>query len=325
MGKKVIVTGPVTAEEVEAAYKASRKANERERLQAIRMGQQGKWTMAEIGEAMGRGRATIGRWIKAYREGGLEGLLERGHGGRRSQLTEADRQALKRGLAAGRWKTATEIGRWLERERGVKLKPWSVYYWLKRLTGRWKVPRKSHAKKDPKKGERFKREIVKTLTEISIPVGRRVRVWIQDEHRYGLISVVRRCWTWRGHRPTAPYQAKYQWGYVSGAADVVTSEVEFCYLPTVSLGCSLIFLEQLVATDPEAIHMVLWDQAGFHFRPDDPRVPQQVRLVPLPPYSPELNPMEMLWDQVKRGVANEIWDTLEQIEAAMTQVLEPLW
>jgi transposase len=187
------------------------------------------------------------------------------------------------------------------------------------------VPRKSHAKKDVKRAEAFQHEIVQRLTALSIPADRRVRVWVEDEHRYGLISVVRRCWTLRGHRPTAPYQTKYQWGYVSGAAEVVCGQVEFLYLPTVSLDGSLIFLHQLVATDPQAIHIVLWDQAGFHFKADDPRLPASVRLVPLPPYSPELNPMESLWDQVKRRVANEVWDTLEAIEAAITEVLESLW
>jgi hypothetical protein len=187
------------------------------------------------------------------------------------------------------------------------------------------VPRQSPAKRDVQRADAFQQEIVQRLTARSIPAGGRVRVGVQDEHRYGLIGVVRRCWTWRGQRPTAPYQTKRQGGYVSGAAEVVTGQVEFLSLPTVSLDGSLIFLNQGVASDPEAIHRVLWDQAGFHFKADDPRLPEPVRLVPLPPSSPELNPREPLWDQVKRRVANEVWDRLEAIEAAITEGLEPLW
>ena len=129
----------------------------------------------------------------------------------------------------------------------------------------------------------------------------------------------------RGHRPKAPYQEKYQWGYVYGAAEVVMGQVEFFYLPTVSLECSFLFLEQLVTTDPEAIHIVLWDQAGYHQAPEASQLPEQIRLLPLPPYCPELNPMEKLWDCVKRKVANEVWETLEAIEGAITEVLEPFW
>ena len=50
--------------------------------------------------------------------------------------------------------------------------------------------------------------------------GRPVRVWVADEHRYGLISVLRRCWGLRGVRVSAPYQTKYQWGYLHSALEV---------------------------------------------------------------------------------------------------------
>jgi transposase len=118
---------------------------------------------------------------------------------------------------------------------------------------------------------------------------------------------------------------KYQWGYVSGAAEVLKGEVQFLYLPTVSLDHSRLFIQQLVDTDPEAIHLVFWDQAGFHPKPDDPQLPEQVRLIPLPPYSPELNAMENLWDPVKRRISNAVWETLEAIESAITEVLKPFW
>jgi hypothetical protein len=42
---------------------------------------------------------------------------------------------------------------------------------------------------------------------------------------------------------------KYKWGYVSGAAEVLHGEVQFLYLPTVSLDHSRLFLQQLVSTD----------------------------------------------------------------------------
>ena len=61
--------------------------------------------------------------------------------------------------------------------------------------------------------------------------------------------------------------------------------------------------------DPEAQHVVIADQAGFHLRPGDDRVPEGVHLIPLPPYSPELNPCEQLWDVIKdsEGVANGLF------------------
>ena len=101
--------------------------------------------------------------------------------------------------------------------------------------------------------------------------------------------------------------------------------VEFLYLPTVSLQLSRLFLEQLVATEPEAIHVVIWDRAGFHLNLEHHQLPKQIRLLPLPAYCPELNPMERLWDQVKGEVSNAIWETLDAIEEPMTEVLRPFW
>ena len=148
---------------------------------------------------------------------------------------------------------------------------------------------------------------------------------MEDEHRYGLISVIRRYWTLQGYRPTVPYQTKFEWGYVYGALDIVTSQATFVYTPTVSLQWTEAYLKELVATDPEAMHIIMWDRAGFHPNEGNSELPASVRVLPLPAYSPELNPIESLWDPVKRRIANDVWETLEHLEAAISEVLEPFW
>src|SRR5262249_43251451 len=107
--------------------------------------------------------------------------------------------------------------------------------------------------------------------------------------------------------------------------DVVTRQATFVYTPTVSLPWTDAYLKELVATDPEAMHIIIWDRAGFHPNEGSPELPASVRVLPLPPYSPELNPRESLWDPVKRRIANDVWETLEHIEAAISEVLEPFW
>jgi len=112
---------------------------------------------------------------------------------------------------------------------------------------------------------------------------------------------------------------------VNGVFELVTGRAEFLYMPSVSLESSYLFLEQLVATEPEAIHVVIWNQAGFHQKATHHALPEQIRLLPLPVYCPELNPIEKLWDQVKREVSNAVWETLDSIEGAITKVLKPFW
>ncbi len=325
MPQRLKVEGPTLPEEVAAARQSHANPHGQERLLAVEMAQQGGWRIADIAKALGRGSATIGRWFDKFRQGGLPALLKRGHGARSPQLDSADQQALKKGLEEGKWKTAKEIQHWLAEERQIQLSLSGVHYWLTKVRARCKVPRKKHKDQDSLEVETFKAEVVDKLHELDLPKDKCVCIWIEDEHRYGLISSVRRCWTLRGHRPTAPVQMKYQWGYVYGAAEVSRGDAQFLYLPTVSLQCSCLFLEQLVATSPQAIHIVFWDQAGFHPKPQACDLPHQIRLIELPAYSPELNAMENLWDCVKRRVSNAVWETLPAIEGAITEVLKPFW
>ena len=63
----------------------------------------------------------------------------------------------------------------------------------------------------------------------------------------------------------------------------------------------------------------------FHQKATHHALPEQIRLLPLPAYCPELNPIEKLWDQVKREVSNAVWETLDSIEEAISKVLKPFW
>ena len=132
MPKKTKVSGTATASEVKAAYKGSVNPHNQKRLIALQMAQQGEWVLVEIGRAIGKGRSTVGRWLKAYRGEGIEGMLKRGHGGRKPQLNGEDIEALKAVLGEGRYKTAKEIRHWLATERGIEMSVWGVYYWLKK-------------------------------------------------------------------------------------------------------------------------------------------------------------------------------------------------
>ena len=103
------------------------------------------------------------------------------------------------------------------------------------------------------------------------------------------------------------------------------NEAFFLTLPGVDLDLSGLFLERLAASDPEAEHVVIWDQAGFHPDPKLHTVPARIHLVPLPPYSPELNPVEAIGDVIKDRIANTLWKTLDDLEAAIGEELKPIY
>lgn len=303
------------------------KAWQRQRLQAMQMAAQGKWTLQQIGDAVGAGRSTVAGWLKLLRAEGFDALLRWKQGqGAPGKLNAQIQAAIQAGLAAGRWRRARDLLGWLQKEHGIELSLKGAYYYLGKAGGVLKVPRKTHAKKDAAAAERFKVELAERLAALPLEAARPVRVWVADEHRYGLISVLRRCWGLRGVRVSAPYQTKYVWGYLHSALELDGQHAaQALFSSSVNLETSGKFLEQIARSDPQAQHVVIWDQAGFHPRAGHATVPAGVHLLSLPPYSPELNPVEKIGAFIKDAVCNRVWPTMEAIEAAISEELAPLW
>ena len=98
---------------------------------------------------------------------------------------------------------------------------------------------------------------------------------------------------------------------------------EFLCLPEMSLEMSSLFLRHLAASDPHAERIVIWDEAGFHPKPELHALPARVHLVSLPPYSPELNPTEAIGDVIKHRIGNMIWETIPDLDLAISEELRP--
>ena len=327
MPKRFHLKRPDLAQAVAAALPHCKDVKAQQRLLAMRLAASGQFSAAQIAEQIGISRRQFFHWVNALKAGGVERLLQRQHGGGRSaQVQGAVLAELQTGLREGRWKRAKEIQRWLALRHRKKLGLTGVYYWLGKLGGVLKVPRKTHAQKDAVATAEFQQTLCAKLKNLNVAGGKRLRLWVADEHRYGLIPVVRRCWTLRGLRPIAPYQTKYEWGYLYSALEVDgENAAEFLCLPEVSLAMSHLFLERLAARDVQAEHVVIWDRAGFHPQPQLHKVPARVHLIALPPYSPELNPVEVIGDLIKDRIGNTLWATIEALEEALGEELRPIY
>lgn len=314
------------AAEVLRGIKREKAGWKRERLLAIRHGLEGRKSLAEIASACGRSRATIQTWFDAYRRGGVEELLTLRRGkGPSSWLSPEIAEAFRKMVARGQWRRAADAQRWLQKEHGLEVALTTVYKYLGKSEARLKVPRPSHARKDEKAAETFKKELAARLKSLELEPSRPVRLWVVDELRYGLQPVTRRVWSLKGERVVVEVEPCFEWGYVYGALQVAGGGCEFFYSPTVNLECSNIFLKQIAMRDPNATHVVIWDGAGFHQRDTAPDVPPNIRLITLPPYSPELNPVEKLWDIVKDALCNKLFDSLEEAQQTITSTLQEYW
>ena len=139
-------------------------------------------------------------------------------------------------------------------------------------------------------GLEFRDGLAAGLTALALPPDRPVRLWVLDEMRHGLHGFTRRVWGLPGHRPVVPPQQKYQWGFVYGAVGVGLSRTEFLLTETMDQAHSVEFYRQISRSDPAALHVLIQDGAGFHLPDGDPRLPDNVRVVTLPAYSPEPDP-----------------------------------
>jgi len=97
--------------------------------------------------------------------------------------------------------------------------------------------------------------------------------------------------------------------------------VQFLKTDSVCQQFSREFLRQIAATDAEAYHIVLQDGAGFHLPEGHEWLPEKARVLTLPPYSPELNPVERLWDIVKDRICNRAWCDPATLESTLNKVL----
>ena len=86
------------------------------------------------------------------------------------------------------------------------------------------------------------------------------------------------------------------------------------------------FLEEIKKQYPEYEHIVVWDGAGFHPKDSSHEaVPDEVHVVKLPPYSPELNAIEKLWDLIQDQTANKLWPTIKRLDEVVALHLKDWW
>lgn len=143
-----------------------------------------------------------------------------------------------------------------------------------------------------------------------------VEIWSQDEARLGLVPIVRRVWASKGKRPLAHQRRSYEWVYVYGFVRPSTGDVEWLLLPTVNtklFQLALDYFADAVGAGPTKRIVLILDRAGWHMS-KGLVVPEGIYLLPLPAYSPELQPAEKLWPLLREAVANKVFENMDALE-----------
>jgi len=120
----------------------------------------------------------------------------------------------------------------------------------------------------------------------------------EDEGRFGRISIPRRAWTPPGVRPRAPRQMVREYTYVYAAVAPAEGKMTSLILPTANTVMMQLFLEHVSQTFAKYFIIMQVDRAGWHGA-KALIVPDNIRLIPQPACSPELNPVEHIWEEVR--------------------------
>ncbi len=141
-------------------------------------------------------------------------------------------------------------------------------------------------------------EVLAALLTPDVVKGRHVRLMFQDEARFGRMVRIRRCWAPAPQRPVVDNGYEREFQYVYGAVSPLEGELDWRICPIMNTEQMGIFLAQVSAAHPEDFIVMVVDGASSHVA-KALVVPENIRLHRLPGYSPELNPQEHLWDELR--------------------------
>lgn len=131
----------------------------------------------------------------------------------------------------------------------------------------------------------------------------------QDEAGFGRINKPKYCWCEKGIRPSVPCHHIR----VYGAVEPLTGESCFVVMPYCNTESMNVFLEELSNTFPKDKIILVCDGAAWH-KSGSLRIPENIELVFIPPYTPEMNPIEQIWKEIrKRGFKNEVFQSLQKV------------
>lgn len=135
----------------------------------------------------------------------------------------------------------------------------------------------------------------------------------QDEAGFGRINKPKYCWCEKGVRPSVPCHHIREYRYVYGAVEPLTGNSCFLVMPYCNTVCMNLFLQELSKQFPEDIILLCCDGAAWH-KSRGLAVPDNIILYHIPPYTPEMNPIEQIWKEIRiRGFRNEAFATLEKV------------
>ena len=178
-------------------------------------------------------------------------------------------------------------------------------------------------KKNEKACDAFKinfAETIKTILSEKASSLETIRIFCEDETRFGLFPVSYRRITLSGIKPIIRVSWTYENFYLYGAVEPITGQSFFLEMPWLNGACFQVFLDEFAKVYPASLNILVLDNGRFH-QAKSLQIPDNVVLVFLPPYSPELNPIERLWQDIKAKLFENVFTSITELQNKLTDIL----
>lgn len=288
---------------------------------------------SDIAKHVGVSVHTIHKLIPTYNRLGIAAVETPGRGGRRREYLTLDEERdfltpFFERAERGEFTTVEQIKQDFENRIGHEVDETTIHRLLARHQWRKLVPRSFHPQANQEKQEHFKQnfpKIVEEAVKTKDPKDKRpVLLMAQDEACFGRISIPKRSWAPKHIRPLVPRQIVREYTYVYAAVAPKTGEMTSLILPSTNTAMMNIFLSHVSNTFSDYFIVMQTDQAGWH-NSKDLVIPRNIRLISQPAYSPELNPVEHLWEELRENdLPNRAFSSLDAVINALCNGLQRL-
>ena len=313
-----------TSGELRALAGKCRDGGQVRRLLALAMVLDGH-TRREAASCNGVDRQTLSDWVHRYNDESVEGLKTRLPPGRTPFLTAAQMAELFELVVKGPDPATAKVVRWrcvdllaeTKRRFSVEVHESTMGKWLRQLRLTRLQPRPVHPKKIAEDETAFKTNFTSLVKQalLSTTAATPIEIWFQDEARVGQKGGHAYIWAPIGSRPLMVRDNRHDSAYLFGAicpARAVGAAMITPAANTEAMNLHLAEISTQIAAGAHAV--VVCDGAGWHQRGPNLEVPANISLLSLPPYSPELNPMEKVWDYLRQNkLCSTVWDTYDDI------------
>jgi len=145
-----------------------------------------------------------------------------------------------------------------------------------------------------------------------------------DESRFGTHSKIGHGWFIKGSRTSIPVKLGFQNFYIYSAVAPKSGKDHSLLMPYVNTKCMNIFLDHMSKELEGKEILLVMDGAGWH-KSKDFNIPKNIEIIYLPPYSPELNPVERLWLYIKQNtIKNRIYENISLLEDSICDFIKNL-